>query len=90
MEAVVPQFVLQKISLIIRPRGLPRKRIELFRWSGCFKYAISVVCAVEHKLINKVLSVRRFIADEDPLFTVNFFERISDRDPEGIPLTNPT
>ena len=46
-----------KISLILRPRGFPRKRIELFRWSGCFRYANSVVCAPKHREIHNVLSV---------------------------------
>ena len=34
---------------------------------GCFRYAISVVCAVEHREIHNVLSLRRVAADEDPL-----------------------
>ena len=71
------------------PRGFPRKRIELFRNSGCFRYAISVVCAVEHREIHNVLSVRRVTADEDPLLHEGLFERISDKDLEGIPLTYP-
>ena len=79
----------QKISLILRPRGFTWKRIDLSRWSGCLKNAISVVSAVEHREIHNVLSVRRVTADEDPLLQEDLFERFSDWDPEGFPLTYP-
>ena len=52
-------------------------------------YAISVVSAVEHREIHNILFVRRVAADEDPLFQEGLFERFSDRDPEGFPLTYP-
>ena len=59
--------------------GFP-ERVELFRWSGCLRNAISVVCALEHKEIHSVLPVRKVTAD---------FERFSDRDPQGFALTYP-
>ena len=48
----------------------------------------SVLC--EHREIHNVLSVRRVTAEEDPLLHEGLFERISDRDPEGFPLTLPS
>ena len=84
----MPQFV-PKISLILRPREFPRKRIELFRNSGCLRNAITVVSAMEHREIHNFLSVRRVTADEDPLLHESLFERFSDRDPERFPKTYP-
>ena len=72
-------------SLILRPRGFTKKKIDLFRNSRGLRNAITVVCAVEHKEIHNFLSVRRVTADEDPFL----FQRISDQDPEGFPLTYP-
>ena len=83
MDAVVLQFV-PKLSLILRPRVFPRKRIELFRYSGCLRNAITVVCALEHREIHNVLSVRRVTADEDPHLQDGIFERFSDRVPESV------
>ena len=62
----------------------PRKRIELFRYSGCLRNAITVVCALEHREIHNVLSVRRVTADEDPHLQDGIFERFSDRVPESV------
>ena len=45
---------------------------------------ITVTCALEDRVLYSVLSVSRFIADEDPLFHKGFLERISNRDPEGV------
>ena len=39
--------------------------------------------------IHNVLSVRRVTADEDPLLDEGLFEKFSDQDPEGFPLTYP-
>ena len=60
--------------------GFPTKRIELFRCCGCLRNAISMVCAVKHREIHNVLSVRRVTADEDPLLQ----EGLMNDSPTGI------
>ena len=48
-----------------------------------------MICALEHRVLHSVLSVSRFIADEDPLFHKGFLERIPNRGSRRVSIDKP-
>ena len=62
-------------------------RITLFRNSGCPRDAVTVIGALEDRDVNRGLFIIMPMTDEDPFFHKGFLPRISNRDPEGFPMT---
>ena len=52
--------------------------------------AVNVIGALECGIVNRGLFISMLTTDEDPFFHKGFLTRISNRDPEGFPMTNPT
>ena len=81
----MPQFV-PKLSHILRLRGPPKWRSDLLRSPGSNRDIFTVTCVMEQRDFDRVWSIRRFIADEDPLFHKSFLDRIFDRDPKRVSM----
>ena len=81
MVVVVPPIVPKKVRLVARYRGLTGYRITVERNPGCPRNAVTVIGALEDRVVNRGLFISMLMTDEDPFFHKGFFFQES---PTGI------